>query len=50
MSLLRPGAANRVRRRPVDRRVNAVRADEPGLTAAVALPDRAVQPSLLDAA
>jgi hypothetical protein len=35
---------------PVDPRVNSVKVDEPGLTAAVELPDRAVQPALFDAA
>jgi putative SOS response-associated peptidase YedK len=50
LPLLRAYPADRMRRWPVDRWVNSVRDEEPGLTAAVALPDRAVQPSLFDAA
>jgi hypothetical protein len=37
------------RRWPIDRRVNSVRVDEPGLTAVVELPDRPRHPGLFDA-
>ena len=48
--LLRPYPAERMRRRPVDRRVNSVRAvDEPGLTAVVELPEWPRQPERFDA-
>jgi putative SOS response-associated peptidase YedK len=51
LPLLRTYPAERMWRWPVDRRVNSVRAaDEPGLTAAVELPDRPRQPGLFDAA
>jgi putative SOS response-associated peptidase YedK len=50
LPLLRPYPAESMRRWPVDRRVNSVKVDEPGLTAAVELPDRPAQPSLFDAA
>ena len=50
LPLLVPFPAERMERRPVSRRVNSVGVDEPGLTAAVELPDRPVQPSLFDAA
>jgi putative SOS response-associated peptidase YedK len=50
LALLRPYPGERMRRWPVDRRVNSVRVDEPGLTAAVESLDRSVQPSLFDAA
>jgi hypothetical protein len=36
-------------RRPVDRRVSSVKADEPGLTAAVELPELPVRPTPFDA-
>src|SRR5207248_5824006 len=50
LPLLRPYPVERMERRPVDRRVNSVKVDEPGLTAGVELPGRPVQPSLFDAA
>jgi putative SOS response-associated peptidase YedK len=50
LPLLRPYPADRMRRWSVDRRVNSVGVDEPGLTAAVVLPDWPVRPSLFDAA
>jgi putative SOS response-associated peptidase YedK len=51
LPLLRPYPPESMQRWAVDRRVNSVRAvDEPGLTAAVELPERPLQPSLFDAA
>jgi putative SOS response-associated peptidase YedK len=50
LPLLRPYPAESMRRRPVDRRVNSVKVDEPGLTAAIELPVRSRQPGQFDAA
>jgi putative SOS response-associated peptidase YedK len=51
LRLLRPCPAERVRCWPVGRRANSARAvDEPGLTAAVELPDRPRQLTQSDAA
>jgi putative SOS response-associated peptidase YedK len=50
LTLLRPYPADLMERWPVDRRVNSVRVDEPGLTDAVELSARRTQPSLFDAA
>ena len=50
LPLLVPYPSDRLERRPVDRRVNSAKVDEPGLTAAVELPERPRQPGLFDAA
>jgi hypothetical protein len=49
-ALLRAQSPASMRRWPVDRRVNSVKVDEPGLTTAAGLPSRGRRPRLFGVA